>query len=473
MNDITDVIVVGAGIGGLTAACYLARAGLRVCLLEAQNEPGGLCRTIRRDGLEWNLSLYSLRGCRPGGLFPLILDELGLAGRITFRHLSSAYRVIINGRSLPLSTDSEEMLSAAESIESGGARKLAALLEHIRKFDPVRSYPELARATFREAAGGSGLSGPLLAAFAAPLMISLGLPPERASAYFAFMKYQLILQGGLSYPEGGPDHLVRTLVETAEDAGAQICLREKVVGLSVGPGGIKRVETAGGPLRQCRFLVLNANAGWAMHLLSPFLPDAYRKKTSLLVPALSARILFLAAPRSSLEAAQLDRFPHVIHLGNDNLGGIHKRLRQGDDRAASEVIGLTSPAIWDGGPPEREEQPVTGFFLAPPAGGDGALGPALDNLESTVRRLLPGPLSLKGACGPADLLRLTANRGGSFCGWEMGPERYGPGRLPQRVPIPGVFLAGHWTEPGPSILNVALSGRKAAGEILRRGLPIR
>ena len=50
----------------------------------------------------------------------------------------------------------------------------------------------------------------------------------------------------------------------------------------------------------------------------------------------------------------------------------------------------------------------------------------------------------------------------------MGPERYGPGRVPAKLPIPGVYLAGHWTDPGPSLLNAALSGRAAALKILRR-----
>ncbi len=61
---------------------------------------------------------------------------------------------------------------------------------------------------------------------------------------------------------------------------------------------------------------------------------------------------------------------------------------------------------------------------------------------------------------------MTLNRDGAFCGWEMGPERYHRARLPQKL-LPGFYLAGHWVDPGPSLLNAALSGRRAALTILR------
>ena len=45
-----NVIVIGAGIGGLTAATHLAKAGLDVTVIEKNDQPGGRCDRISKDG---------------------------------------------------------------------------------------------------------------------------------------------------------------------------------------------------------------------------------------------------------------------------------------------------------------------------------------------------------------------------------------------------------------------------------------
>src|SRR4051794_36265302 len=72
-----DVIVVGAGHNGLTCAAYLARAGRRVLVLEAQERVGGACTTEETwPGFRVSPCAYLV-----GLLHPLVIDELDLAGR--------------------------------------------------------------------------------------------------------------------------------------------------------------------------------------------------------------------------------------------------------------------------------------------------------------------------------------------------------------------------------------------------------
>ena len=49
LQDRYDVIVVGAGLGGMTAASLLARRGLSVLMIEQQNKPGGACTSFKRE----------------------------------------------------------------------------------------------------------------------------------------------------------------------------------------------------------------------------------------------------------------------------------------------------------------------------------------------------------------------------------------------------------------------------------------
>ena len=66
MSQKWDIILVGAGIGGLTAAAYLAKAGLRVLVLDRNPHPGGTAYAYHRKGFSfpmgpsWDLAIQSL-----------------------------------------------------------------------------------------------------------------------------------------------------------------------------------------------------------------------------------------------------------------------------------------------------------------------------------------------------------------------------------------------------------------------------
>lgn len=461
-----DAVVVGAGIAGLTAACYLARGRRRVALIEASSRTGGLCRGVRAEGMTWELSLYGLRGATADGPLTEILGELGILETLSLKHSPRSCVVRIEGEEFPIGVDREEMLSAAERIARGGASKLRPLLERIDGFRPVRDYAAMSRACFSEVA--SGLGQPLLAAISAPLLVGLGLPPERASAWFAFLKYRLLLSGGVAMPEGGADALVRSLEERFLSDGGTLVRDACVDSVEIGPESRKTVSS-GSRSWTGETLVLAVDASRSLSWLSNRLPPGYRGKTGKLEPAPSATVLLCAAPGSMLEAAGLGRAPQSIFLGTRNLLEYCERLRSGAASLPETVAGLAAPAFSAGGGTEVE-QPFTAFLLTPPrdAAGTAPSVAPLDRLRSALGE--PDlPIRLVETWTPREFEARTGNRDGSFCGWEMGPERYGRGRIPQKLPLPGIWLAGHWTDPGPSVLNAALSGRAAARGILGGG----
>jgi prolycopene isomerase len=58
--------------------------------------------------------------------------------------------------------------------------------------------------------------------------------------------------------------------------------------------------------------------------------------------------------------------------------------------------------------------------------------------------------------------RYTRNDSGALYGFELTPAQVGPGRLDNRTPLPGLFLAGHWTRPGGGVVGVVRSGLRTA-----------
>ncbi len=67
-NDYYDVIVIGAGIGGLTAAALLSKAGLSVCVLEKEPHVGGYLAGFRRKQFIFDTAIHWLNQFGPEGI---------------------------------------------------------------------------------------------------------------------------------------------------------------------------------------------------------------------------------------------------------------------------------------------------------------------------------------------------------------------------------------------------------------------
>ena len=78
MQERSDVVVVGAGIAGLTAAALLAKAGLQVQLLEAHHQSGGCAGTFRRGAYTFDVGATQVAGLEPGGIHARIFQHLGV-----------------------------------------------------------------------------------------------------------------------------------------------------------------------------------------------------------------------------------------------------------------------------------------------------------------------------------------------------------------------------------------------------------
>ena len=78
LRDTYDVIVVGAGLGGMTAASLLAKRGLSVLLVEQQGKPGGSCTSFRRAGVTYDVGTAMLYGFGERGFKPFrfLFNEL-------------------------------------------------------------------------------------------------------------------------------------------------------------------------------------------------------------------------------------------------------------------------------------------------------------------------------------------------------------------------------------------------------------
>ncbi|XP_028675385.1 all-trans-retinol 13,14-reductase [Erpetoichthys calabaricus] len=91
-----DAIVIGSGIGGLTAAAVLAKAGKKVLVLEQHDQAGGCCHTFVEKGYEFDVGIHYLGQLHENGMLRVILDQI-TEGQLDFVRLDEHFDTVVIG----------------------------------------------------------------------------------------------------------------------------------------------------------------------------------------------------------------------------------------------------------------------------------------------------------------------------------------------------------------------------------------
>lgn len=120
MNNFYDVIVIGAGNGGLVAASITAKQGFRTLLIERHNLPGGCATSFRRGRFEFEPSLHELAGFGTKEQPQEVGKTFQAAGAdVTMLPTPDAFRVLIDGGDYRLPTGRKEFIAKMEEYVPG------------------------------------------------------------------------------------------------------------------------------------------------------------------------------------------------------------------------------------------------------------------------------------------------------------------------------------------------------------------
>jgi phytoene desaturase len=481
------VVVVGAGLGGLSATLRLLGAGRQVTVLEREQVPGGRAGLLEDGGYAFDTGPTVLT------MPDLIADALAcvderLEDWLELRPLDPLYRAFFpDGSTLDVKADPVAM--AQELREVCGAREAAGYERFVRFASRLYRYerddfidrntdspldlltPNLARLAavggFRRLAPkvGSFFHDPRTRRVFGFQALYAGVSPYEALALYAVITYMDAVNG-VSVPVGGMHALPRALAGAAEKHGATIRYGETVTRVVVDRGRAVGVETASGERVEADVVVLN-----------PDLPAAYRD----LLPSWAAprRVRSLrSSPSCVLLLAGTDRgwsktAHHNLHFGRAWKPVFDDLIRRGRLMADPSLL-VTEPTRTDPtlAPPGRHSW----YVLAPTpnlrAGIDwDVVGPRyreelLHRLESLGYRGFTDAIEVEHITTPADWARRGLADGTPFASahtfGQTGPFR--PGNLAPHVE--GLVFTGSGTRPGVGVPMVLLSGRLAAERVV-------
>lgn len=129
-----DVIVIGAGNAGLSAAATMQRGGRRTLLLERHNVPGGAAHSFVRGRFEFEVSLHQLAGMHDNGPLRAVFDMLDVTRRLEFVIDDDLYRTVVPGvLDVTLPADWQGVVDTLDSHYPGNRAQLTRFMELVRE----------------------------------------------------------------------------------------------------------------------------------------------------------------------------------------------------------------------------------------------------------------------------------------------------------------------------------------------------
>lgn len=472
-----DVVVIGAGIGGLICAGLLARDGLKVLLVEQHYMVGGYCSTFHRGAFTFDAAthFYPLLG-NPMTITGALLEKLGSRTRWVKMDPVDHFH-FPDGSSFSVSADFDEYvdeLKATFPHEADALDKfflkardayLYGLLYYFRGREHER-FGALQHLTLQQVLDTDFKDRKLRLLLAADCA-HWGSRPSRTSFVFdAMLRLSYFL--GNYYPEGGSQVFADDLARIVQEAGGDILMRSMVERIVVEQGAAVGVEIATGLGAARRTVRVNAR-----HVVSN--ADLKLTLERMLGPSIVGEQAIAA-----VNALRPTNPCYLVHLGLHDTAlsdlepaaGYHWRSWNAND-VVVDAFKIFIPTMYE---PK----------MAPPGGQIIILQRVLeidydhvadwrahkqhieDDLLARLEAEIPGVTSRVVTRQSASALtswRFTLNLRGAMLGWEMSPEQLGPRRPGIEGPVRNLYICGHWTRPGGGITPVIVSAVDVAQRI--------
>ena len=421
-----NVIIVGGGLAGLSAAVFLARAGRTVTIFERRRYLGGRAVTHLRHGYRFNLGPHAFYR---NGLGWNVLRELGIPVRGGIPKPRGV--AILGGEQYKLPTNPWSLLTTSIFGPKTKA-KAAMLLLRIRRIDP-KPYASM---TVREWIDANASEERLRQVLEA--MFRLATYSDRAdlqSASAALAQLRLAIRG-VVYVDEGWQKIVDSLHSAAVASGVNFVTSSRVVSVHHDGGSVRGVELGG-----LEVDVRNDTMSLAM-------PDMTDPDKGTLIPA--ETVLMAVDPSTARELAPDLDWPTSSAVTAACLDIALSKLPEPRNTFA---LGIDKPLYYSVHSKWAQLTPKGGALLHAMKYGEGTEG----ELETLVDEMQPGwrELIVHRRFLPA----MTVSNA------LVEPEGRSS-RMRAVTPVRGLYVAGDWVDEGGILSDAAFASARAAAKAI-------
>jgi phytoene desaturase len=483
-----NVVVIGAGFAGLSAATHLAHLGYQVSLLEKNTTPGGRARKFEAEGFVFDMgpswywmpdvfdSYFGHFGKKPSDYYNLI-------------RLDPSYTVIFGeNQFVPIPANFEKFRDLMESMEPGVGPKLdeflkqaaykykvgikdlvyrpsrsifeftsPGLLADVIRMDVFQSMSKHVRKFFKDENIIRLMEFPV---------IFLGEMAENIPALYSLMNYADIVLGTW-YPMGGMHEIVKGMVTLAEEKGVKIHLGADVSQIEVNNGVAKRVVLKSGESFEADIVVAGADYH---HVDSQLLTPQYRnydeKYWDKRVMAPSSLLFYLGVDK------KLDNLTHHCLFFDEQMGPHADAIYKNPRWPERPLFYLSAASITDPSvAPEGKENLVILIPLAPDL-EDGEeirekyFHMVMDRLEKLTGQEIRSHVIYKRSYAHSDFKSdYNAFKGNAY---GLANTLFQTAILKPSLKskkVKNLYYTGQLTVPGPGVPPTLISGHVVAKEV--------
>jgi len=492
-----DAVVVGAGLGGLSAATFLSKAGKKVLLLERHRVPGGYASSFKRGRFEFEISLHELSGLgseKERGPLWKLFDNAGILDRVEFIRIPEFFRSVFPDVdiTIPLGRENfEAEMGRHFPQEAANLKEFSAVMFDFadqalkanrvgmkKVMDDPASFPVLMKYFGKSL---SDVLNPIVADEKARAVLGqiwgyYCLPPSQLS----FMIYAL---GTVSYLRFGPAHIKGTsqalsqaFMDVIEESGGDVWLNNGASRILATGGKVYGVVTDDGQRIDCPCVLSNANPfTTCLDLIGrDEVPGWYLRRLGAGTGGASTFNVYMGLDCDYRDIG-LENHETFVNTGYD-LDAHYELMKAGIDVEPAEAAVTAYNAV----DPEFSPPGTAAVVLTLIARADPWLKIAPEDYYDTKARVADRVIGLAERVAPdirkhievvevatpVTNARYTGNVAGSIIGFNETFSGTGLARMPSRGPLDGLYFANAWVNIGGGYEPSIYSGYIACKEAL-------